>query len=117
MFGLGMQELMVVAVVALLLFGKRLPEVARTAGKYYTEFRRHLNDLQSQMNITDVYHSNSSSSKNSVYSSYTPPTSSYEGQDDYDAATAPKFEPPPAAPAAPPAAPAAASAEPGPEKK
>ena len=106
MFGLGMQELFLVGVVALLLFGQRLPEVARTAGKYYTQFRRQLTDLQAQMSMSDTHYSNTSSSSSSASSSTTPA----ETYDDYEVATAPKFVPPPAATAAPPA-------EAGPEKK
>ena len=101
MFGFDLQTVIVIGVVALLLFGQRLPEVARTAGKYYSEFRRHLSEIQSQMNLTDIY---SPPSRSSSYSSYSPPSSSsssHETYDDYEVATAPKFEPPPAAPVAP----------------
>ena len=42
MFGMGFQELIVVGVVAVLLFGKRLPEVARTLGTSYRDFRKSL---------------------------------------------------------------------------
>jgi Tat protein translocase TatB subunit len=41
MFGIGMPELLVIFVVALVVLGpKRLPEVARTLGKAMAEFRR-----------------------------------------------------------------------------
>jgi len=88
-----MQELIIIGVVAVLLFGKRLPEVAKSLGKSYSEFRRGLSDIQSHMDVTsDVYSSTSSGS------SYSDESSSYDEYDDYDEATAPKFEPPPAEP-------------------
>jgi len=90
MFGLGFQELALVGVVAVLLFGKRLPEVARSLGKSYNEFRRGLTDIQSTFDYTDM----GGSSKPSY-------SSSHSDYDDYDEPTAPKFEPPPAEPQIP----------------
>jgi sec-independent protein translocase protein TatA len=44
---LGTQEIIVIFVLALVLFGpKKLPELGRTIGKALTEFRRHSNDLK-----------------------------------------------------------------------
>jgi len=40
MFGLGPVELGIAAVVALLLFGKRLPQVMRSAGQSVKEFQK-----------------------------------------------------------------------------
>ncbi|MDG2333145.1 MAG: twin-arginine translocase TatA/TatE family subunit [Myxococcota bacterium] len=52
MFGIGIQELAIVCVVALLVFGpKRLPEVARSLGKGLSEFRRASNDLKQSFNL------------------------------------------------------------------
>ena len=90
MFGLSMQEVLIIGVVAVLLFGKRLPEVARSMGKSYNEFRRGLSDVHSEMNSAmnaDAYSSKSHAAADS-----------YDDSDDYDEATAPKFEPPSNAP-------------------
>jgi TatA/E family protein of Tat protein translocase len=43
MFGLGMAEILVICVIGLLLFGNRLPGVARSLGKSLMEFRKELN--------------------------------------------------------------------------
>ncbi len=48
--GLGAPEMMFVAMIALLLFGKDLPDVVREWGKTFNEFRRHLNTVKSELN-------------------------------------------------------------------
>ena len=89
--GLGMTEMMVIGMIAVLLFGKKLPEVAKQLGGSYREFRKGLTDLQSQVDVSDAYYSPATSRSDS---------SSTEDYDDYAETTAPKFEPPPAAPVA-----------------
>ena len=48
MFGVSSWEMMLLFVVALLLFGKRLPEVARSLGKGMMEFKKGLYDIQDE---------------------------------------------------------------------
>lgn len=48
MFGFGLTESVVIGVIAVLLFGSKLPEVARQLGGSYRELRRSLNDVQQQ---------------------------------------------------------------------
>ena len=86
-FGLGspgMGELLVIAVVAVVLFGSRLPEVARTLGGSYQQFRKGLSDIQASMK-NDLDFDAKSLERLSDYSDI---------NDDYDEPTAPKFEPP-----------------------
>jgi sec-independent protein translocase protein TatA len=46
MFGLGFQEILLILIVALLIFGAgRLPEIGRSLGKALREFKKGMNDL------------------------------------------------------------------------
>ncbi|QDV64423.1 Sec-independent protein translocase subunit TatA/TatB [Crateriforma conspicua] len=48
MFGLSPFSLILIAIIAIMLFGSDLPEVARKFGSRYREFRRSINDVQQQ---------------------------------------------------------------------
>jgi sec-independent protein translocase protein TatA len=82
----GVQEMVVIFLVALVLFGpKKLPELGKTIGKAITEFRRaqselkatfetHMRELEKESNsIKDVTRSYT----NEIYNSYTGYDSSY----------------------------------------
>jgi sec-independent protein translocase protein TatB len=53
MFGIGMTELVVILVVALLVLGPRkLPDAARGLGRAMAEFRRASNDLRNSLSVS-----------------------------------------------------------------
>ena len=86
--GLGMMEMAIIGGIAVLLFGKKLPDVAKQLGGSYREFRKGLTDFQSNMD-TDMNMNNYSYNEASTAST---------DYDDYEETTAPRFEPPPAEP-------------------
>jgi sec-independent protein translocase protein TatA len=51
-WALGMQEMMVLAILGLLIFGKRLPEVGKSLGKSIVEFKKGLNGIEDDVNQT-----------------------------------------------------------------
>lgn len=75
----GGPELLIVAIIALLLFGKRLPEVARSLGKGIVEFKKGVSGIEEEVN-------------NSVNKAASRPKASIE--EDEEEVTAPKFDPP-----------------------
>jgi sec-independent protein translocase protein TatA len=46
MFGLGMAEILVVCVIGLVLFGNKLPGVARSLGRSFVEFRKGVSGIE-----------------------------------------------------------------------
>ena len=87
---LGAPEMVVVMLVAVLLFGKRLPEVGRSLGKGIIEFKKGLRGLEDDEPLGYSAPSNRAVARPST------PTSST--MDDPYAASVPKFEPPTSAP-------------------
>ena len=81
--GIGVGELIVIGVVAVLLFGSRLPEVARSLGGSYQQFRKGLSEIQTS--IKSEIDLDSPTNKLPDYTDY---------NDDYQEPTAPKFVPP-----------------------
>ncbi|TYB33129.1 MAG: Sec-independent protein translocase TatA [Flexistipes sinusarabici] len=62
MFGLGMTEVILILVLALIVVGpKKLPEVAKGLGKGFAEFKKMMNDFKDAVNIDDIDESSSSS--------------------------------------------------------
>ncbi len=51
---IGFSEMLVVAFVALILFGGRLPEVMRTLGSSYRKFRKGMDDVTRQVTRPDL---------------------------------------------------------------
>jgi sec-independent protein translocase protein TatA len=82
MFGVGPMEMMIVGFIALLLFGKRLPEVAKSLGKGIVEFKKGVAGIEEDIN------------DNVRRPASQPPQSRPLASDDRSEPTAPKFEPP-----------------------
>jgi len=85
-FSPGPMEMLIIGIIAVLLFGKRLPEVGRSLGKGLMEFKKGVQGIDDEIDSA----SRSASSTTRVTAS----------ADDRQEATAPKFEPPKSEPSA-----------------
>ncbi|WP_146391335.1 Sec-independent protein translocase subunit TatA/TatB [Allorhodopirellula solitaria] len=93
MFGLSFFEMSVIGIIAVVLFGGNLPEVARKFGHSYSQLRRSLHDVQQQFREAQrdvdqamaVDDRPKSGSKTAMYD---------DEQDDAPEPSAPKFTPP-----------------------
>jgi sec-independent protein translocase protein TatA len=79
--GIGPMEMIIFGVIALLLFGKRLPEVARSLGKGIVEFKKGVRGIEDDM-------------EDNMSKRSSQPQSRPIPEDDRAEVTAPKFEPP-----------------------
>lgn len=77
----GPMEMLILGAIAVLLFGKRLPEVGRSLGKSLIEFKKGLNGIEEEF-------------RSVATSTCTPTTTTTSEPHIDDEATAPKFEPP-----------------------
>lgn len=87
MFGISMPEMVILGIVGLLLFGKRLPEVARSLGKGMREFKDGMSGIQGEFN--SAY---SAPVRKESHLATRPVPSDEEDRGEF---VAPKFEPPP----------------------
>ena len=76
--GLGPWEMGALLIIAVLLFGSRLPEVGRSIGKSIIEFKKGMRDLEGEVSRSGDSHS----------------TAPKRPTTNRPASTAPKFEPP-----------------------
>ncbi len=84
---IGGPELIVFCVIGLLLFGKRLPEVARSLGKGIVEFKKGVKGIEEEIHQSSYQSSSNNYSRPS-------PASRPTASDEVNEVTAPKFEPP-----------------------
>mgnify|MGYP001369170026 CR=1 FL=1 len=56
MFGISVWQLLIVLVIVLLLFGNRLPSVARSLGQSLTEFKKGMRELDEEKPHDKVEH-------------------------------------------------------------
>lgn len=90
MFGLGPLEIVVIGAIAVMLYGKRLPEVGRSVGQSLGELRKQFTTLQREMDISSHLDPGAGSSRR-------PASRRLDDVGAGPTTQAPRFDPPPAA--------------------
>ena len=92
MFGLGPLELMVIGVIAVMLYGKQLPDVGLKVGKSLAELRRQWSTISQDLDVTGEIKSRHGQAR--IDSRRLPS----QFDDEESAPTGPAFEPPDSSP-------------------
>ena len=92
-FGIGPLEVILLGIVAVMLFGGRLPEVAKQLGESYVQFRRGLDDIKSTIS-TDIDLKSNPLKSLPDYTSNSSVDDDDQENEDYEEPSAPVFAPP-----------------------
>ena len=88
--GIGTSEILLLAIVAIILYGRNLPSVARSWGQKYSELRRTVSDLKNSIDFDEP-----DSPTNATPSANGPEFVDNASEDDFQEPTAPRMLPPP----------------------
>jgi sec-independent protein translocase protein TatA len=92
MFGLGPLELMVIGVIAVMLYGKQLPDVGLKVGKSLAELRRQWSTISRDLDVTGEIKSRQGQAHTDTR------RLSSQFDDEESAQTSPAFDPPTSSP-------------------